>query len=208
MADNHQNEAEKPLFQAENALLPSPPEPVSELADHDIPDKPNRFLPKAYVRMVDSIKRQYIDLVCKTGLLTQSAIDVGVSVETARMHRNNDEEFGEAVKTALDVYRDSIEKEVHRRGVVGVDQPVFYMGEQCGVMVKYSDRMLEMHAKRLIPEYRDHVSVDANVTGGVMVIPAGPQSVEDWESQNNTPLEVIDVTEVAEVPATRDVERS
>ena len=173
--------------------------PVPTSANDDVPDKPNRFLRKAYVIMDDEIKRKYIERICKTGLLAQSALDVGVSIETARVNRNNDEQFGDAVNFALDIYRDRIQSEIHRRGIEGVRQPVFYMGQQCGVIRKYSDRMLEMHAKRHIPEYRDKVEIDANIKGGVLVIPAGPQSVEDWEKENNAPLNVIDVTEVEEV---------
>lgn len=178
--------------------------PVTRPVDHDIQDRPNRFLHKTYVRMEDDIKVKYIERLTKTGLLAQTALDVGVSIETARIHRNNDEEFGAAVDFALDVYRDSISSEVHRRGIEGVRTPVFYMGRQCGTIRKYSDKMLEMHAKRHIPEYRDKVEIDAHFSGGVLVIPAGTQSVEEWEKQDNASLDVIDVHEVEEIPSGDD----
>lgn len=194
---------EKSLSDDSKSLLPA-----ADQSEDDTPDVVNRFFVRRLVPMTDDAKFAYVSLVCRTGLITQSALDVGVSIETARNHRNSDEEFGQAVQLALDVYRDSLSKEVHRRGVTGVNQPVFYMGRKCGVVRKYSDKLLEMHLKRHIPEYRDHLNVDATVTGGVMVIPAGPQSVEDWENQHNAPLEVIDVNEVEEIPQDHTTERS
>ncbi len=69
---------------------------------------------------------------------------------------------------------------VHNRAIEGWDEPVFYQGRVVGKMRKYSDRMLEMLAKKEIPGFRDKSEVDVNVSGGVLVVhkPAGTKA--DW----------------------------
>lgn len=46
---------------------------------------------------------------------------------------------------------------------------------------KYSDRMLELEAKRTNPGYREKGSIDMNVKGGILVVGA-PTPAEDTES--------------------------
>lgn len=48
---------------------------------------------------------------------------------------------------------------------------------------KYSDRMLELEAKRVDPTYRDKSQVDLNVTGGLLVVPGTAPSQRDWENE-------------------------
>lgn len=83
---------------------------------------------------------------------------------------------------ALQDYRESLEAEVHRRAVDGWDEPVYQKGEMVGLIRRHSDRMLELLIKKNIPEYRDKVSVDASVKGGVMVVPATAQTMDEWEA--------------------------
>ena len=52
------------------------------------------------------------------------------------------------------------------------------------VVRRFSDKMLEMLAKKNMREYRDNRQVDVNVTGGVLAIPTlAAQTVEDWEDK-------------------------
>ncbi len=169
---------------------------------------PNRYLGGRPRVMSYKIKCAYLEKVRETGLLDKSAVDVGVCGDTARANRKNDEEFALAVDDAMKYNNDLVRGEIFRRGVLGVEEPVFYQGEICGHIKKYSDKLIELEAKRRMPEYRDRVNIDATVQHGVVVIPAGPQAVEDWSAQNDAPLEVVDVQEVKEIPAERETERA
>ena len=60
-----------------------------------------------------------------------------------------------------------MEEEARIRAMFGVKQPVFYKGEVCGSVRKYSDVLLIFLLKGLRPEvYREnrHITGDMNVT--------------------------------------------
>lgn len=63
-------------------------------------------------------------------------------------------------------------------GKVEVERPVMVPA----YVRKYSDRMLELEAKRVDPAYRDKGQMDVNVTGGILVVP-GKSTEEDFEKE-------------------------
>ena len=54
----------------------------------------------------------------------------------------------------LDEARDVIRGEIYRRAVEGWEVPVFQGGRQVGSIRKYSDRLLEVRARAILPEHR------------------------------------------------------
>lgn len=77
--------------------------------------------------------------------------------------RNKDPEFVAAWDAALDDARAGIEHEVYRRGQEGWEEPVFGgpgRTEVVGHVRKFSDRLLELRLKALIPAYREHTKLD------------------------------------------------
>lgn len=61
-------------------------------------------------------------------------------------------QWDEAIETAID----ALEHEARRRAVKGVDEPVFYQGNVCGVVTRYSDTLLIQLLKAHRPEkYRE-----------------------------------------------------
>jgi hypothetical protein len=52
--------------------------------------------------------------------------------------------------------------EIRRRAIEGWNDPVYQMGQRVGSVRKYSDVLLIFLAKRLMPEYRDKVTLDVN----------------------------------------------
>lgn len=86
----------------------------------------------------------------------------GISGAAAYSKRSNDADFRRAWDEALNESVDRVEEELHRRAVLGVDEPVFYQGEKCGVVRKYSDSLLSLYIKRWRHEYRDRSTVDMN----------------------------------------------
>ena len=82
--------------------------------------------------------------------------------------RVRDEEFASAWDEAVAQAMGAIEHEVHRRGVEGYEEPVYggrYKENVVGTVRKYSDRLLELRARAMIPAYRErkHVELDASI---------------------------------------------
>lgn len=128
----------------------------------------------------DHRKEQYLLELSRTGQIVASAYVVGVCKQTITNHRDKDVAFADAVLEAIDRYRDSIDAEIRRRGVEGVEEPVFYQGRVAGWVRKYSDALLIEHAKAHDPRYRNKLKLDAVVSGGVLVVPAAPANQEAW----------------------------
>ena len=82
-----------------------------------------------------------------------------------RDERARDPEFAADWDESMEQARGKVESELHRRAVEGYEEPVYQRGEKVGTVRKYSDRLLELRIKSLIPAYRDHskVEVDAKV---------------------------------------------
>jgi len=109
-------------------------------------------------------KLQFIGLIAKTGRRIESCAVIGVSSATVSIHLKKYPLFREQVEEAMDVYRDSIDAEVGRRGKDGYREEVWYQGEVVGEKMVYSDQLLIAHAKAHHPAYRDKVQVDQTST--------------------------------------------
>jgi hypothetical protein len=71
--------------------------------------------------------------------------------------------FAIAWDEAVEFGTDDLEEEARRRALEGVDEPVFYQGEECGVIRKYSDTLLIFLLKGRRPDrYRERVTIDVN----------------------------------------------
>jgi hypothetical protein len=122
----------------------------------------------------------------RTALPCQSARTVGISIQWCDSQRAESKEFAARWENAIRQYREVLEKEIHRRGVEGVEEPVFYEGCEVAKVKKYSDRMLELKAKRFIPQYREKL-IEATIAGGVVVVSAPAASAEEWAKNFDKP---------------------
>ncbi len=165
------------------------------------------------IKFDDAQKQRYLACLREQGLKGRAAQAAGVSQQTVNTHRENDPDFDEAVEAALEEYNDLVSGEVGRRGKDGWLEPVFQKGMQALVAVvdpktgevlydkdsgkprmrlsyirKFSDRLLELEAKRVNTGYRDKQTIDLNNTGGgVLVAPAGmspEEAVAEGERAN------------------------
>lgn len=66
--------------------------------------------------------------------------------------RNMDPEFAADWDNALAEAAADVELEIHRRAVEGYEEPVYQRGELVGTITRYSDRLLELRAKGLMPD--------------------------------------------------------
>lgn len=57
--------------------------------------------------------------------------------------------------------RERVAGEVYRRAVIGVEQGIWHQGRLVGTERKYSDRMLELLAKRVDPAWSEHAQASS-----------------------------------------------
>jgi len=123
-------------------------------------------------KSVQAKREAFLAAYAEVGTVTHAAELAGISRTSHYQWMENPEyveKFREAEKQACD----RLEQEVRRRAVEGVLEPVFYQGEQCGTVRKYSDTLLIFATKGALPQkYRENVSMELTGADG------GPVEVE------------------------------
>lgn len=100
----------------------------------------------------------FLDVLAKTGNVTEACNQVGVSRMTAYNHRDRDQAFSDQWDNALQQAADVLEAEAWRRAKEGYDEPQFYKGAVCGYVRKFSDQLLMFMLRGLRPErYRERM---------------------------------------------------
>lgn len=150
-------------------------------AEDIAPTMPGRDFKHERIAFTEEVLVNILNHVVNYGIIAHACVSQGVSYR----------QFGDLCKVfpalqdlkdeAKNLYRDKVSRAVHNRAIDGWLEPVFYKGDCIGFVRKFSDRMLELQAKRYIPEYRDKAAVDLSVTGGVLVINGGDIiDKEEW----------------------------
>lgn len=87
------------------------------------------------------------------------------AASTFKDERDRDPEFARAWEDALEAARADVEHEIYRRSTEGFEEPVFggrYRETVVGTVRRYSDRLLELRARALLPAYRDAAALTVN----------------------------------------------
>ncbi len=87
------------------------------------------------------------------------------AMTTFKDARERDPAFAAAWEDAIDTARADVEHEIYRRSTEGYEEPVFggkYRETVVGTVRKYSDRLLELRARALLPAYRDAAALTVN----------------------------------------------
>ncbi|MDG9966943.1 terminase [Achromobacter mucicolens] len=105
--------------------------------------------------------------------MTKSAAAVGASRSVVYEWRMADEEFAKAWDQAIRVATLGLEDEARRRAQDGVDEPVFYLGAECGTVRKYSDTLLIFLLKAHDHKYREKTGLELTGLNG------GPVQMSD-----------------------------
>lgn len=140
------------------------------------------------------LEDRLLGALAATGRIGRSCKVAEISLECYLQHLKNDPALEKAVQAAQDQYNDLIVDEIDRRGRRGVPKPQWNRGERCDLdedgnptQFEYSDRLLEMLAKSRMPEFREKAGLDVGVQqGGVLVVNAGPDDVEEWREKFNS----------------------
>ena len=110
-------------------------------------------------RFKDERKEIYLSELRRTGIKPRACLVANVSRCTVWKHRRRYPEFAEAEERALTAFRMTIENEIRRRAMEGVERTITVAGKK-EVIREYSDRLLALMLKRFIPEYRDSFKED------------------------------------------------
>lgn len=112
-------------------------------------------------------KKAYLDSLAKHGETVLARVEVGISKRTEERHRAEDPLFRDAMDEALRKYGAVVSKEIHRRGIEGVQEPVYgNIGGQgggtgvIGWVTRYSDRLLLTQAQRFQADYTPKQKVE------------------------------------------------
>ncbi len=169
-------------------LLVAPPEIEIELCvftPSDVEEAmPGRDWNHETLRWTKQVCANVLNHVVNYGVLTHACLSQGVSYRTLELLQKDYPAFEALKKEAQGLYRDKVSRAVHNRAITGWLEPQYYKGQFYGYIRKFSDRLLELQAKRYEPEYRDKSAVDVNVKGGVLAITQSDiEDKEEWLAQ-------------------------
>ena len=102
----------------------------------------------------------------KHGNVSQALRKAKASRSWVYEKRQLDREFSDAFNDARDCGIEVLKDEAHRRAYEGVEEPVFYQGEEVARIRKYSDTLLMFLIKQADPTYREAYNVDIGAAGG------------------------------------------
>lgn len=142
---------------------------------------PGRHWDHERIAFTKQVIADILNHIVNYGVITHACMSKGVSSRTLEEIVKQYPALMALKDEAKDLYRDKVSRAVHNRAIEGWLEPVFYKGGLVGFVRKFSDRMLELQAKRYIPEYRDRSAMDVNVAGGVLVVNSeGIPDKEAW----------------------------
>ena len=118
-------------------------------------------------------KRAFIAAYAECGTITRAAEIAGIDRKTHYDWVKEDSDYVKACEAAYEQAGERLEQEARRRAVDGVEKPVFYQGQKCGVVNEYSDTLLIFLLKGAKPErYKERISNEVSVvpsTAGIEV---------------------------------------
>jgi hypothetical protein len=129
----------------------------------------------------------------KRGIVTHAAKKARIAPKTAYRHKASDPDFSAAWDEAIDIAAGLLEAEAHRRAVTGSLEPVFYQGQKCGLVRKYSDTLLIFLLKAHKPErFKDNANVAITEPITIRVIREDDNGGASPEADNPAPAAEAD----------------
>lgn len=119
--------------------------------------------------MADRTKRtlkkrdRFIKALADSANITEACEFAGLTRSHAYTMREQDPEFAAEWESAIETAVDKMEKECARRAFNGVMEPVFYQGQECGVIPRYSDTLAIFLLKAHRPErFRERYDIKSD----------------------------------------------
>ena len=112
------------------------------------------------IRTCPAWERAFIAALAEQGVVARACESAGIGRVTAYDHRKVCSRFAADWANALETFTDTLEAEAVRRARDGWNEPVYYQGEVCGAVQKFSDTLLQMVLRANRPDkYREKVDV-------------------------------------------------
>lgn len=135
----------------------------------------------------------------KTGNLSHSARVAGVDRKTVQRRREKNAAFAEAMEDAELSLADDLEMEARRRAYDGIDEPVFYKGEECGTTRRHSDPLIIFLMKANNPKKYGGIAGSKNeggvrlpATGSMRITEVVVEMPQDGDEGDDATLSVAD----------------
>ena len=124
-----------------------------------------------------AMQQAFLAKFSKTHLLCASADAAGISPQAVEQWRHegtygdkssgtlNSFNFPKRFNMASLRYQETLDVEIDRRAVDGIDKPVYYKWEKVDTVKEYSDNLLMFRRKKLDPTYRDNYAPTVNPQG-------------------------------------------
>lgn len=134
-------------------------------------------------------KVKYIALLSKHGMPAVVAHMLGLTKAQINAARKADRVFDADCASASELWaEETLVKAALVRAVDGVDEPLMggkFRDEVVGTKKVYSDSLLALLLKANHDAYRGTgATTQVNQTGGVMILPSAPASVDEWERRS------------------------
>lgn len=133
----------------------------------------NRSMSAIQTKLTDARKTAFLEELELHGVVARAARAASPHskrgcVQSFYDERERNPDFAGAWDEAVAQAMGAVEHEIHRRAVEGWEEPIYggrYKETIVGSTRKYSDRLLELRARALLPAYRERkqVELDANV---------------------------------------------
>lgn len=109
-------------------------------------------------------KAEFLARYAELGTIQAAADVTEINRATHYTWLADDPDYAQAFDAAGEIAVERLEQEARRRAVDGVDEPVFYKGDQVASVRKYSDTLLIFLLKAARPErYRERFDVTTRV---------------------------------------------
>lgn len=124
------------------------------------------------VERVDKAVHQarFLEVFVNTASVKDSAKAAGISRNAHYNWLDYDEDYAKAFKIAENRSRRVFLDEAVRRGVSGVDEPVYHKGRVVGRIRKYSDSCLLAVLKAKDPDFRDSLKLTGSNPDGSIAL--------------------------------------
>lgn len=123
-------------------------------------------------KLTDRRKRLFLAELARHGIIVRAARAASPrasskygAVRTFKDERDRDPEFAAQWQEAVEAAEASIEHELYRRAQEGWEEPIFggrHKEKIVGTVRKYSDRLLELRARAMLPQYRETNAIAVN----------------------------------------------
>ena len=120
------------------------------------------------------------------GTIAAAAREAGIAYRTVMRKRQKDPAFAEQMRVAQEMHTQALEREMYRRAVEGIEEPIMFRGEVVEKVRRYSDQLLMFALRARRPDvYREsannvNVAVDGRVqfSQPITVVPDADRRAE------------------------------